>query len=147
MYPVSNIGIKSSFTEKERAVINLVAAGINDVAKACRMVGYDNPSKKAHELLLRDDFYTAIENAADPEADVVVKSQTARKRFWARIMNDEEASHKDKIRASELLAKASGDFVDQVNVNFSPASLLSALEKCMDEESPITIAELTEDED
>jgi len=125
---------KQLFTEKERAVINLVAAGINDVVKACRMAGYDNPAKKAQELLSRDDFYFAIEKSADPEADVVVKSQTARKRFWARIMNDPETSPKDKIRASELLAKASGDFVDQVKVNFSPASLLSALEKQLEEE-------------
>ena len=124
---------KQLFTEKERAVINLVAAGVNDVVKACRMVGYDNPAEKAQELLSRDDFYLAIEKSADPEADVVVKSQTARKRFWARIMNDPETSPKYKIRASELLAKASGDFVDQVNVNFSPASLLSALEKHFEE--------------
>ena len=54
---------KQLFTEKERAVINLVAAGINDVVKACRMVGYDNPAKKAQELLSRDDFYFAIEKA------------------------------------------------------------------------------------
>lgn len=121
------------FTEKERAVINLVAAGITDVAKACRMCGYDNPVDKAQELLARDDFYSAIEKSSDPEADVIVKSPTARKRFWARIMNDTEVSPKDKIRASELLAKASGDFVDQVNVNFSPASLLSALEKHFEE--------------
>lgn len=119
----------SVFTEQERAVVNLVAAGITDVTKACRMVGYADPMEKAQELLGRGDFFNAIEESADPEADVIVNSPKARKRFWARVMSDTEASHKDKIRASELLAKASGDFVDQVNVSFSPASLLSALEQ------------------
>lgn len=119
----------AEFTEQERAVINLVAAGITDISKACKMVGYEAPGAKAIELLSREEFLNAVDTAADPETEAIVQSKTARKRFWARVMNDVEASHRDKIRASELLAKASGDFVDQVNVNFSPMGLLSALEE------------------
>jgi hypothetical protein len=119
----------ADFTEQERAVINLVAAGITDVSKACTMAGFEKPSDKARELLSRESFISAVDTAADPETEAMVQSKTARKRFWARVMNEETAGHKDKIRASELLAKASGDFVDQVNVNFSPMSLLSELEQ------------------
>lgn len=117
------------FTEQERAVISLVAAGITDVSKACSMVGFENPCRKAMELLAREDFMATVDTVTDPETEAIVQSRTARKRFWARVMNASEAGYKDKIRASELLAKASGDFVDQVNVQFSPMGLLSALEQ------------------
>lgn len=38
-----------------------------------------------------------------------------RKEFWTRVMRDTEGEMKDRLKASELLGKTGGDFIDRVD--------------------------------
>lgn len=37
--------------------------------------------------------------------------------FWTAIMRDEEADRRDRLKASELRARAAGMFIDRVNLS------------------------------
>lgn len=71
-------------------------------------------NRKAVELLnngkitaMIDELRTKIENEAIADA-------TVRRIFWTKVMKDEQVAMKDRLRASELLGKADGDFVVRV---------------------------------
>ena len=45
-------------------------------------------------------------------AEALSRVETARMTFWTEIMNSSDYEIRDRLRASELLAKAEGDFID-----------------------------------
>lgn len=54
------------------------------------------------------------------------KEDSAKRRrdFWERVMNDESKDMRDRLKASELLGKAGGDFVERVRHEGAPFQLL-----------------------
>lgn len=64
----------------------------------------DAASARAQEVI--------VEHAADAIADVL-----ERRRFWTSMMRDEGAEPKDRLKASELLGRAGGDFVERREVS------------------------------
>ena len=113
--------------EKMLAVLKLVVAG-SDIVEACRLCGYENPEKASRELMEKEEFIIGLDETIDPNSDILVNSAQARKRFWARVIGDKELPVKERLRASELLSKASGDFTEKVEVTFSPRKLLEAID-------------------
>ena len=113
--------------EKMKAVLQLMVAG-TEIIDACRLCGYEDPMKAASDFMKDETFMTGLEDTPDPQTDVLLSSPQARKRFWAKVMKDKDTPVKERLRASELLSKASGDFVDKLDVTFSPKKLLDALE-------------------
>ncbi|WP_286293649.1 terminase small subunit [Methylomarinovum tepidoasis] len=71
---------------------------------ACRLL------EKAKVALRIDELRQAIEEEAIADAK-------ARQRWWTQIMYDETAELKDRLKASELLAKAQGDFIERREVS------------------------------
>lgn len=110
------------------AVLRLVASG-EDIVKACSLCGYDDPEAESRDLMKDETFLAGLNDTVDPVSDVLINSPQARKRFWARVVNDKEFPVKERLRASELLSKASGDFTEKVEVTFSPRKLLEAIDK------------------
>lgn len=113
--------------EYEQAVLNLVNGGM-DVVSASKMCGVDDPESFASELMRKESFIKAVEDTAQGE-DLLVKSKKQRQRFWGRVMSDEHVDPRSRLRASELLAKSESDFVDNINVTFSPEVLLKRIEE------------------
>ena len=58
----------------------------------------------------------AIQERESKEASARVATRAERQAFWTEIMRDGEAAMKDRLRASELLGKAAGDFLERVEV-------------------------------
>ncbi len=112
--------------EKRTAVLRLVAAGM-DIVDACRLCGFLDPEVASLELMGDESFVAGLDATVDPRSDVLVQSNVARKRFWARVVADDNHPIKDRLRASELLSKSSGDFTEKIEVSFSPKRLLEAL--------------------
>lgn len=52
-----------------------------------------------------------------------VLSREGRQRWWARVMGDEGYELKDRLKASELLGRSDGDFIDRTELSLSATTL------------------------
>ncbi len=53
---------------------------------------------------------------AKPEVAAAIASRAERQAFWTKVMNDNERDLNARLKASELLGKSEGDFLDRVEV-------------------------------
>lgn len=124
-------------TEKQRRFVEAyMGKAAGNATEAARLAGY-----KGNNNTLR---VVGSENLAKPaiamavgqrqKADPLIADRTERQRFWTRVMRGEERVRKflkidgetvevevdpdysDRLKAAELLGKASGDFVQRVAV-------------------------------
>ena len=100
-------------TTKQKA---FVAAFHGNAAEAARAAGYSAKTAKAigSELLTKPDIKEAIQERERERTDSMIATREERQRFWTAIMRDEETELKDRLRASELLAKSEADFMEKV---------------------------------
>lgn len=67
-------------------------------------------------LLTIPEVSEAIQAREDQRLSALVADRTERQVFWTATMRDECQRTCDRLRASELLAKASGDFLERVEL-------------------------------
>lgn len=106
-----------------------------NATEAARIAGYANPKQQGSRLLTFVDVQVAI--AERQQADPLVMTREDRQRFWSQVARGELSFVKqvrigrgedsaivdievvpefsDRLRAAELLGKASGDFVNRVD--------------------------------
>ena len=92
------------------------AAG--NATEAARLAGYsggENALAVAGARMLRN---TKIAQALNEIAknDPLIATREDRQRFWTEVMYNEEVETKDRLRASEILGKSQGDFIERVEV-------------------------------
>lgn len=97
--------------------------------KAAVLAGYA-PATARHQasrLLTKAHIRSAIEERR--QSDSLTWSREQRQAFWSRIAGDESVAVRDRLKASELLARASGDFLEKRLVQ-------------IDGNGPLTLAEM-----
>lgn len=118
----------SKLTEKQVAFI---AAYEGNGTEACRLAGYrgsDNVlAQQARDNLSNPQIAEAIRTRSDAANRPLIASRERRQKFWTTVMDDEGESMKDRLRASELLAKSQGDFIDkhELSVTHTLADLVA----------------------
>ena len=80
------------------------AAGYRDHGCNCRLV--------ASQLMRNPVILKAILDRDRIINEPLIRSRLERQRWWVEMMQNEEADPRDRVRASELLAKSCGDFAD-----------------------------------
>ena len=89
------------------------AAG--NATEAARLAGYSGSESAlgvtGHDNLKNPKIAKAIKQRQD--SDPAIATREERQRFWTEVMNNPQADMKDRLRASEILGKASGDFVER----------------------------------
>ena len=68
----------------------------------------------ASEITDRDELLNADEVANMQEIN----------RFWTQVMNDETLDMKDRLKASELRARAAGGFIEKKSVDIKGGSVV-----------------------
>jgi hypothetical protein len=121
--------VSTKLTEKERRFCEaFMGAAAGNATKAARLAGYSSRSsdslrRTASDLLTKPHIRAAIDDriASDP----AVAERTRLQRLWTAVaMGDREFESRalgrfemrDRLRASELLAKSQGLFVDRHEV-------------------------------
>lgn len=114
-----------------------VESYIGDEVEAARMAGYSNPSESGKRLMQDPRIQEAIIQRSKYEAAVknAVATREDRQALWSQIMRNEDPYRKpeydnsgvpipesniplaSRLRASELLAKSEGDFIDRVHID------------------------------
>jgi len=84
--------------------------------EACRLAGYKNPERQGYvnsRLPHLQDAIRARENARKNSKDGIAK-RNERQAFWSKMMRDEASAAGNRLKASELLGRSEGDFLDRV---------------------------------
>lgn len=67
--------------------------------------------QQASRLLTKDDIRRAIEERS--QGDELTWTREQRQAFWSRIAGDAREATRDRLKASELLARSQGDFIEK----------------------------------
>ncbi len=95
-----------------------IEAYTGNATKAAIAAGYSEKTAYSQgERLLRNvEISSAIQERENRQLSALVATRSERQSFWSRVMRDEAEQMRDRLRASELLAKASGDFLERVEL-------------------------------
>ena len=94
--------------------------GSGNASEAARLAGYSAKTARATgaENLTKPDVQEYINSLTKAMADERIATATERQRFWTSIMRGQMPEVESiQIKASEILAKAQGDFIQKVEVN------------------------------
>lgn len=82
-----------------------------------------------------------VREAVDASADATIADALERRRFWTSMMRDPEYEPKDRLKASELLAKAGGDFVERREISGPDGGPMQTVQVMLTPEAALECAE------
>jgi phage terminase small subunit len=115
----------ADLTPKQKAFCEFYA-GSGNASEAARMAGYSAKSAYAtgHENLKKHEVVEYIKSLNQAMSSTRIASAVERQEFWTAIMRGEMPEIDGiQLKASEVLAKAQGDFIQKVEVTSDLATL------------------------
>jgi phage terminase small subunit len=105
-------------TSKQAKFVEAYCGNATDAARQAGYAGNDNTlCSVGKENLRKPHIAAAIKAREDLRSAKLIATREERQQFWTSIMrgeSSEEVDIKDRIRASEILGKSEGDFLDRV---------------------------------
>ena len=88
---------------------------LGNATQAAIAAGYatHTATTQAARLLTKAHVQTAISEQSKVQQSATIADAQERKAFWTTVMRGEESELKDRLKASELLGKAGGDFIER----------------------------------
>lgn len=102
-----------NLSERERSLAEFYCGEcLGNAETAAVKAGYSKRYARgnAHKIIKRKRVQEYIEHLTQETVNERIATITEIKEFWTEIMNDKNAKDRDRLRASELLAKAHGIF-------------------------------------
>lgn len=101
-------------TERQAKFTRFVAGGMT-ATQAAKDAGYGKQyaNREAKLLLDKPQIQRYLAELTEKIAAPDIADASKRQKFWTGVMDDAEAEMKDRLKASELLGRAQGDFVEQ----------------------------------
>ena len=102
-------------TDKQELFIKEYLIDMNATAAAKR-AGYSEKTAYSigQENLNKPEIKQAIQEELGNRKSALIATREQRQRLWTEIMYDTEQSTRDRLRASELLGKSCGDFIERI---------------------------------
>ena len=98
-------------TERQIRFVELYNGNATDTAQKA---GYAHAERAGIRNLQNVRICQEIAEKRSKELKPQIKDRQARQKFWSDFMDNEEKNDKDRLKASELLARSEGDFLDRV---------------------------------
>ena len=108
--------VAEKLTRREQTILNYKANGGN-MKRAMIDAGYSETYADKNSKYLLGIIGEDIKATQDTIRNKKIKSVEEIQEWWTNILDDEDADLKDKIKASELLAKSQGGFIEKVEMN------------------------------
>ena len=107
-----------ALTAKQRAFVEFYTG---NATEAAIKAGYSKDTARSigQENLTKPDIIAAIKERETKRLVPDIATREERFKFWTRAMRDEDTPMKERLKASELLGKAEGDFLERVEVDHS----------------------------
>ena len=102
-------------TDKQELFIKEYLIDMNATAAAKR-AGYSEKTAYSigQENLNKPEIKQAIQEELENRKSALIATREQRQRLWTEIMYDTEQSTRDRLRASSLLGKSCGDFIERI---------------------------------
>jgi len=125
-----------NLSPKQKAFCETYASNGGNATQAARVAGYKKARQMGSENLSKPDIQQYIAHLTDKVSDERVAIMTERQEFWTSVLRGEEASGTDsegndvfdmkhRLKASELLGKSQGDFIDRKIITGAKGANLS----------------------
>lgn len=100
-----------------------------NATKAAKAAGYSPKTAYSigNELLRKPEVQQALQYGLQERSDSLIADVSRIQEFWTETMNDSDADLKHRLRASELLAKSLGMFIEQSKVEVHEVQTLADL--------------------
>jgi phage terminase small subunit len=109
-------------TEKRRRFVEAyMGQAKGNATEAARIAGYAKPTEEGYRLLRNAQVRAAIDVRV--KSDPGVKTREQLQRWWSDRVDDEAFEPRDRLKASELLAKSQGVFIDRHEVKHEGATV------------------------
>lgn len=107
-------------TPKQRRFIEVYTG---NATKAAIAAGYSKKTAYSigQELLTKPEIMERIQEREAQRLSECIASREERQEFWTSTMRNGGEKIADRLKASELLAKSNGDFLERVEANVSQA--------------------------
>ena len=107
-----------ALTAKQRAFVEYYTGS---AAQAAIKAGYSKNSAYTlgQRLMNNPEIIAEIKARETKRLVPDIATREERFKFWTRAMRDEDTPMKERLKASELLGKAEGDFLERVEVEHS----------------------------
>lgn len=103
-------------TEKQRRFCEAFAENGGRAEPAAKEAGYAKPNVEGSRLLDNARVRAALELLRQATTSQKIATREERWEFWTAMMRGKEPGEpKDRLKASELLGKSQGDFIDRVD--------------------------------
>lgn len=102
-------------TDKQELFIQEYLIDFN-ATRAAKKAGYSEKTaySQGQRLLKNVEVKNKITSLKKERISDLIATKEQRQQFWSKTMYDEEVDMKNRLRASELLGKSCGDFIDRV---------------------------------
>lgn len=101
-------------TEKQRRFVEAFAANGGNGMDAARQAGYSRPKQEGARVLENAGIQAAIERLRLSQTNAAIATREERQAFWTALLRGEEpCEYRDRLKASELLGKCQGDFLER----------------------------------
>lgn len=102
-------------TDRQKRFVDLYAG---NAAEAARAAGYSEryADRYASQLMNKPEIISAIRARENERSAEAIMTREQRQIFWTSIARDTSQRIGDRLRASELLAKSEGDFIERREV-------------------------------
>ena len=105
---------KNKLTTKQQRFVDFYDG---NATEACRKAGYkgneNTLNQMANKLVRNGKIKTAIEKREKLSNKRIIMDRESRQELWTMIALDKEERTDTRLRASELLGKSEGDFIDR----------------------------------
>ena len=90
-----------------------------NATQAAELAGYSQRTaySQGQRLLKNVEIVEQIRQREDKYILAVTADRTERQSFWTCLMRNPEERTSDRLKASELLAKSEGDFLERIQTN------------------------------
>ena len=107
-----------ALTAKQRAFVEFYTG---NATEAAIKAGYSKDTERSigQENLTKPDIIAAIKERETKRLNRVIAGRERLLELWTQIMEDTDEITKDRLKASELLGKAQGVFLERVEVDHS----------------------------
>lgn len=104
-------------TEKQKRFVDAWDGNSTSSAQAA---GYKDPRNEGYRCLKNADISRLIRAKRAAELKPEIASRLERQLFWSKTMADPEIPFKYRLKASELLGKSEGDFIERYKDESGP---------------------------
>ena len=107
-----------ALTPKQKAFCEYYAANGGNGTQAAIDAGYseETATQIASQNLTKVDIQEYIAELANPIENKRIANANEIKEFWTSVMREDAEKMNDRLKASELLAKSGGMFIERVEV-------------------------------